>query len=455
MATEYTVWLSSPAGEHVAVLDNFVSLEYTRRVNDTGYRQALFGMVSYPLTLVLPHSDWLLRLLQRDYRLEVWRSIGDGLLTLDTETVWFICRVIRRVLSTGERVIEVNAEPAIALLARRIVAYAANSDEAVKAGYADDVMKEIVAENFGSGAGAGRDVSAWLTVDADHSMGAAVVRSFPRRIVLNVLKDLAAASAEAGTPVFFDVVAPRPSKALEFRTYAWVRGTDHSYGNSTGATVALLSTETGTLTRVTRGTDWHDEVTHVYVAGQGAEVARQVVVVGDDARAAQVPFGRREVLQDARHLLMEVSLEDEGLQVLRQRQPESLFDAAIASRNPWSMYGLHWGFGDRVSVEADGEIVTCLVAAVSVSVDRAGERVGARLRVDTAQMEGYGAERQLEDVRAMESEHVHQQVQQEGVRAGELVYIPGASQVTVYGGAYLVDGTLQAEPGATVRVLEG
>jgi hypothetical protein len=455
MATEYTVWLSTPAGEHVAVLDNFLSLTYKRRVNDTGYSKALFGVVSFPLTLVVPYADWLPLLLQRDYRLEVWRSIGDGLLALDTETVWFISRVTRRVTSEGRRVIQVEAEPAIALLARRIVAYAANSDETVKSGPADDVMKEIVEENFGSSAVSGRDVSAWLSVEPDFSLGAAVVRSFPRRIVLNVLKDLASASAEVGTPVYFDLVAPTPGGALQFRTYSPVRGTDHSFGNSMGAAVVLLSLETGTLTSVMRGTDWHDEATHVYVAGQGAEEARQVVAVGDDDRAGLVPFGRREVLQDARHILTEASLEDEGERVLRQRQPESLFEVAIASRNPWAMYGLHWGFGDRVSVEADGEVVTCLVDEVSVTVDRAGERVGARLRVDTAQMEGYGAGRQLEDVRAMESEHVHQQVQQEGVRTGELVYVPGASQVTVYGGAYSVEGTLQVADGSTVRVLEG
>lgn len=460
MQCEYMVWLCSPAGERLAVLDGFVRLEYVRRVNDTGYRRGLFGVVAYPLTLVLPWTDKLpLRWLQRDARLEVWRGCGGRLLELDTETVWFVSRVVRRVLRSGERVVEVNAEPAIALLGRRIVAYGAGDTEAQCAETAaGDAMKAIVRENFGSGAGSGRDVSNWLRVEENLGDGAHVTRTFARRNVLDVLKDLAEASGQDGEPLFFDVVAPTlgAGEQVVFRTYGKARGSDHSFGNSAGTAPVVLSVETGTLADVVRQVDWHAEVTYVYVAGQGAQDARAIVEVGDTTRAGVVPFGRREVLCDARHVAVQAALEAEGKIALRQGEPRDEFEATLVSRAPWAVYGIHWRFGDVVSAEVAEEIVRCRIDSVRVVVERGREEVTAALRVDMSgqvgTLEGTDLTRQVAGLAAHEQEHVHQQVQRQGVPAGEYVVVPSAAQIVAYG-VYEIAGTLDVASGGELRVV--
>ncbi|NJN65458.1 MAG: hypothetical protein HC884_01475 [Chloroflexaceae bacterium] len=453
MTTNYSIWLSSPTGERVAVLDRFVRLEYRRRVNDPGFGVGLFGRVSYPftLTLALPSlPPSLVRLFQRDYRLEVWRSVDGGLLELDTETVWFISQVVRRVMSKGERVLIVYAEPAISLLSRRVVAFAAGSVQAQKSGPADNLMRAIVRENFGSESGAGRDVSAWLTVPPageDRSAGATLSKAFAWRNVLTVLQELAEASAEAGGPIFFDVVAPTPA-TLRFETYAQVRGTDHSRSNSRGMEPVVLSVEMGTLTDVVRSVEWREEVTAVYVAGQGARAAREVVEVTDTARAALVPFGRRETLHDARQVAVTTGLTDEGHARLQAGQPADTFSARVVSR-PAALYGVHWRFGDRVTAEFGGEVMTCRVEQVQVSVTRDGEKVTADLVLERS---GTGATRLSRGAEASETEHVFQQVQQTGVPAGEFVLIPASGQLVVYG-RYTVAGTLHVAAGGELRVL--
>jgi hypothetical protein len=453
MAATYTIWLSSPTGERIAVLDRFVRLEYRRRVNDAGFGMGLFGRVSYPFTLMLSWPSLppsLVRLFQRDYRLEVWRSVDGGLLELDTETVWFIAQVVQRVTGRGERVLIVHAEPATSLLSRRIVASASGGSRAQKSGPADDLIRAIVREHFGSAAGTERDVSAWLTIPTegeDRSGGASVSKAFAWRNVLTVLQELAEASAEAGIPLFFDVVAPTPS-TLRFETYAQVRGTDHSRGNSRGMEPVVLSVETGTLTDVVRSVEWREEITAVYVGGQGARESRAVVEVSDAARAARVPFGRCEVLHDARQVAMTEGLTSEGHTRLREGQPAVTFSAQVVNR-PSALYGVHWRFGDRVTAEFEGEVLTCRVDQVQVVVTRDGEKVTANLVLERS---GVGTTRQSRGSEVSETEHVFQQVQQTGVPSGEVVLVPTGGQLVVYG-RYAVAGTLKVAAEGEVRVL--
>lgn len=459
MSADYTIWLASPTGEHLAVLDSYIRLEYRRVVNATGLTRT-FGRFSYPLKLDLAHSHlprWLVGLLRCDYRLEVWRSVGGGLLELDTATVWLISRVERRVTKEGQRIVRVEAEPAMALLARRIVAYAAESSQASKQGYADDIMREVVRENFGEGATTTpRDVSAWLHIPPtsdDCSLGAVVQKSFARRNVLTVLQEIAEASTRAGVPLFFDVVAPTPTQ-LVFATFAYARGTDHRYNTASAAMPVVLSVETGTLTDVVRASDWHDEVTHVYVAGQGAHESREVVTVGDEARAAALPFGRRESLEDARHVATTSNLAAEGYAMLRNRQRRDEFQAVVVSRKPGALYGVHWRVGDLVSVEFEGEALACQIDSIHIVVEEGREHITATLSLLEGRwaMDAADAEAGATRDRAVETEHVLQQVQRKSVPAGEYVHIPAGGQVVVYGD-YALQGTLEIAAGGELRLL--
>src|SRR5690606_15736220 len=96
---------------------------------------------------------------------------------------------------------------------------------------------------------------------------------------------------EAGTPVFFDIVAPEPS-GLQFRTYIGQRGTDHAFATSTNP--IQVASEAGTLDEVERSFDYSDEVNWVLAAGQGLGADRAIATAGDNARILLSPLNRRE-----------------------------------------------------------------------------------------------------------------------------------------------------------------
>lgn len=471
MNTTYTLWLTSPTGERLAVLDRFLSLDYRRTLNAVGVRQRMRVNSPYPLVLTLPYDAAAatmhhlpLASIGRDYRLEVWRSVAGGLQELDTDTVWLIQRVAKRILPDGQRVIELGAVPALDILGRRIVAYAAETSQSRKSGPADDLMKAIVRENLGCSADTTRNVSVWLAVANDISAAVHVTKAFARRNVLTVLQELAEASAQSGVDLFFDVVAPTPG-TLRFETYAHTRSADHSYGNTLGMPVVVLSAETGTLMSVLRSTDWWGEVTHAYVAGQGAQAAREIVLIGDDQRAAVVPFGRCETLRDARHVATTAALAAEGHAALRAGLPVDVFQAVVLSRPPYAVYGLHWRFGDIVSAEFDGEIMRCRIDTVHVHVDREGEHIEADLvkvggQASNAHQESYTSTTSTMSTTSttsttapeMETEHVHQQVQRAGVPLGEHLVVPDATQLAAFG-TFDVVGVLDIAIGGSVRVM--
>ena len=190
MSARYELWLSNHLGMR-RTLGGFVLLDYWQVANGIG-----------PLTLQLPRGLplWWFSL---DSQIEVWRA---GM----PEGVWLVRRAGRKISDAGQAVIEVRGVSLAELLTRRIVAAAAGSAQAHRPGPADDVLRAIVREQFGAGAGAGRDISALLEVEPDCGFGPTIAKSFARRNVLRVLQEIAAQSAQHGTPLFFDVCAIPP-----------------------------------------------------------------------------------------------------------------------------------------------------------------------------------------------------------------------------------------------------
>jgi hypothetical protein len=358
--------VSTPQGVKIAQLDQFLKLTYARAVNDIG-------------TLVLeldPNSD--ASLYQRDTRLGVWRQGPNGALALDTECVWLVRKVKRVLSASGERRLRVTAYSANELLRRRIVAYAAGSAQASKSGYADDLMKAIVSENLGSDAtDTDRDISAYLTIESDLSAGQSISKAFSRRNVLTVLQELADASAEAGTNLYFDVVTPTPG-ALVFATYTGQRGDDRTI---TSNAPLLFSPELGNLADGELEEDYANEVTVVYAAGRGEGDEREVVEVEDTTRSGASPFNRIEALRDARNAETTAELTAEGNGFLKAGRPRLVFGGSIVD-TPQCRYGVEWKWGDKVTVQFEGYTFDAHIAAVSVTIDNGSETVTAALKAE-------------------------------------------------------------------------
>ena len=326
--------------------------------------------------ITLPYQPGIVQLFPLDTRLEFY---DDGRLELETQ--WFV-RVPPKLVydDAGALVVEVHALCALYLLAGRIVAYVAGSAQAVKSGPADDLIKAIIRENLGSLASvADRNLSAYLDVAADVSQGATVHKTMPRRNVLLVCQEIARASAQAGKPIFFDVVWT--GARLEFRTYLDARGADHRVAS---ASPIVLSPEFGTLTNASRSFDHRDEATVVYCAGQGRGAERLIVSVSDDARRTQTPFNRRETYVDARYLSLTESVAMEADATLWHRRPVQELAAEFADTDTWR-YGVDWGWGDLTAAELNGEVLAVRVHAVTITAVPGARRVRGELRADSTE----------------------------------------------------------------------
>ena len=364
MSNRYSLWVYTPTGVKLAAVDTWITLDYTRSVNNFGTLR-----MSLPGTFSMDN-------LSLDNRIAVWRSVSGAPQYLDTETVWFIRDIKKTLSDRGEKLIEVTALSAAELLNRRYVAYFAGTDQASKAGPADDVMKAIVRENLGSLAtNTARDWSSYLTVASDLAAGPRITKGFAWRNVLTVLQELAVASVTAGTPTFFDIVCPNSDPAsLQFMTYTTQRGTDKS------ATVTLAP-EMGTLTSIVREYDYSSEVTYVYAAGQGLESDRAISEGGDSTRIAASPFNRREYVAQSGFVTTQGGLDSERDGALRDGRPKRSFTAQVVSAGN-ALYGKDYFFGDRVAVSFDGELATARLDSIAVSLSHGEERISASIRVE-------------------------------------------------------------------------
>src|SRR5262249_31379974 len=149
--------------------DGGASFTCTRSVNTPG-RFAMNLPAKY-LKLFSNPKRWL------DYRIGFFRRLDNGPEVLDTTTVYFVRNVVRRRKGLL-RSLTIGGPSALQILKRRIVNASAGSSGAQKTDQLDDMMRAIVREQFGSGAGTGRDISAYLTVEADLSLGTSSTRAF-------------------------------------------------------------------------------------------------------------------------------------------------------------------------------------------------------------------------------------------------------------------------------------
>jgi len=163
---------------------------------------------------------------------------------------------------------------------------------------------------------------------------------------------------------------------FEFRTYTGQRGQNH--GRSSGDP-RLVGKQYGNLSQATFGTYHADERNVVLVAGQGEEATRALVTRTNTARVGASKWNRREYMKDSRDDSTTASLQADGDAALEEFKPRQLLTGTLHD-TPGMQYGIHYWFGDVLSVEAFGFFVDCHVKAVRVKVDQdGGEQLDIKL----------------------------------------------------------------------------
>lgn len=368
----YQIVLRDPFGNQLAIIDDFISLDYVRVVNGIGSLTLTLSK-KYD-TLLFVGSD-----IKVDNRLEVQRQIGNGNFYLDTQMQWLIRAGQKTLDSKGQRLTVLNALCLNTMLTRRIVAYIAGSAQADKTTFADDMMKAIVNENLGASAtDVNRIINAlYLSVQGNASAAQSIAKAFSRRILLPILQELALASYQAGTYLAFDMVA-NTNALFEFRTYIGQRGIDR---RQSSASPVLLGPEFGNLTNVVRGYDHTQEVTFGYAGGQGIGASRIVGTATDAVRVNASPFNRIEKFLDGRQSSDVTHLNNDANNLVKDGLPKNTFKAEIVD-TPATTYGLHYNFGDYVTAIFEGETIDCRIEQVRVTVKNKDEVIKATVQAN-------------------------------------------------------------------------
>ena len=355
MSATLECWLCDPLGERLALLDQTLEAQYSRALNQPG-----------AFALALPASAVDPSLLRRDALVEMWRQEREE--PALPEFVGYLRRV-KYATSSARDTVTLAGKGPLGLLKGRVVAYAAGAAQAAKSGAADDVLKALVRENLGSSAtDTLRDWTAnGLSVAADLGAAAAVERRFAHQEVLEVCQDLAEESLQRGTPLFFDVV-PRWSGntlALTFTTWIDQRGADRTVSSDNPA---LFGPAYGNLANPVLEINYEDEVTAVYAGGQGEGAYRTIVLEKDDSRIGLSPWGRRERFLNVTSEQTSTGVQSAAKLALSQGRPLVRFSCDLISL-PASQYGLHWWFGDRITVEYQGQSFDGWIARVEGRLD--------------------------------------------------------------------------------------
>jgi len=340
MSVFTTFRLANPLGQHLIEIANYASYDYVLNCAPGG-----IGV----LELELPGS-FDTSLLLEDGRIGVWRSIDGRAPYLDNGAIYLI-----RYLDSGPTSTRVRAYHATSLLDRRIIAYSAGSTYTKKAAtFADNLIKTFVNENMLAGiVGADRDgvetyadVSAYLTKQANLSMGASIAKAATRRRLLDVCVDLANASTTAGTYLTFEIIAPTES-TLELRTYTTQRGVDR---RASTANPVILSELRGNLENAHLVTDYTEAASFIIAGGQGEEINRIIGTAFDSASAGVSPFGRIERFRDASNVSTQAAVDDEADSQLRGARP-IIYASGDLVETPGLVRGIDFDLGDMVTAE--------------------------------------------------------------------------------------------------------
>jgi hypothetical protein len=363
------VYYSDPFGTRLAVLP-FLSLNYTLAVNAIG-----------TLTVALPTS-FNTAFLRRDCRIEVWRSVDGGAEYLEGEKHWLLRRWTVQIRDNGARTIALRALCPNDLLRRRIIAYDAGSSFSTKTGTADDLIKQYARDNLIT-IDATRDVSgqagigSLMSVQGNITQAVSVSVSAARDNLYETIRKLAEASATGGTYLAFDVIWN--GATFELRTYTGQRGVDHRFPG--GLNPVILGPDFGNMVNVDVDETYEDEHSVVIAGGQGTGDARTIATATDSTRVGASPFNHIEEFAQANNSTDSTQVADIADARLRAGRPVRTVSGTIQD-TPGTRYGVHWAWGDRVTVQVDNINQDARIDAVSVSVEGGKETIDARIRTD-------------------------------------------------------------------------
>ena len=370
----WEIWICDPRGYRIEMIDTASSFDMVLVANKVG-----------AFNITLP-SSFNTDLLTVDNIIEFWRS---GQTRAKGRIFTGFMRKFKYFEKDNLNQITISGPDTMDLLSRRIVAYYKGESETDKTDYADDMMKEIVTENIGSGAddysgsGTARDLSGYnFTVQEDTSSAPSITREFAWENMLDALQDIAGASETDGTDLYFTVRAIEQTDrtlGFEFRTHVnqiyWDR-------TQSAKNPLFFGTEYGNVENPILIYDYTEEVNYVYAGGEGEKAGRNIQVASDTDRINQSIWNRREAFVDARNEEDNDGVLAEAENYIAEEKPVITFQADILDTSQ-ARFGVDWFFGDKITCGYIGRDFDGMINAMSVKVNNSGEEnITVRIKVE-------------------------------------------------------------------------
>jgi hypothetical protein len=338
------IYLCDPRGVRIDFLDYCMEYEYMLGVNEPT-----------PFRIRLP-AGFDRSMVQLDDIIEIWRGHGPGTMKLD------YCGFLRDWEysdDAGIEFTELRGWSSMYLLAGRICAVTSIYQLTPLTDQADDMIKAIAHDQIGADAGTGRNltsVGGGFTIQSDNADGVSLTKQPAWSNLLTVCQEIADASNQGGTAVYFDVVPVVSSTvtgalAFDLRTWTGQRGNNRAWNSSQPA---FIGSDWGNLENGSLRKDCTDEKNYVFVLGQGDGAGREYVEVQGAVNTYSI-WNRREGACNGGNADSgdTAALTAEGNAYLRQNKVKITFTGDIIE-TPYFRYGRDWNFGDSVAITYGG-----------------------------------------------------------------------------------------------------
>lgn len=376
MSTTYEVHILDPFGSLLAIVSDFADPQTGGAALSYGLSVGQVGQLD--LTLPVGFDDALLLL---DGRIEVWRKVGNLPAKRDGDAQFLI-----RQWDYGPYQTTIGAVHANELLKRRFINYYAGSSYSTKtATTADNLIKAFASQQLGSGIVAvdrignetQADITTYLAIQANLSLGASINKSGAWRNLFDLVRDICDASTEGGTYLTFDVVATSPT-TLELQTFTTQRGVDR---RASSGQPLIFSKARGNIENVNLRVDRREEVTFVTGGGQGEGAYRVTANDDDPVRMADSPLNRREVFIENVNLDSATTLGYECSARIREGRPRITLSADVVETATCTR-GVHFDYGDYVTIEHRGQQYNTRIDVVGVSLNNREQVSRIQFRVN-------------------------------------------------------------------------
>ena len=367
----YEFWYADNLGNRLAYIDDVIAFDYASVLGSVG-----------AFNLIIPSRGQIYDTDIRDRRIAVYRQPLGGTLALDYLAILRDTKRITSIQGQNQRTLigfDLNE-----LLLRRIAAFYANESETNKTDLSDDMMKEIVTENFVNNADYSgtpdptRSLSNInFSVQANLGQGLMLTKGFSWRNILATLQDIQADSKEQGTETFFGVV-PLTETSMQFQT--WTTKADRT--TNTGVNPLVFSLEWGNLFNPKLSKSTSEEINYAYGAGEGKESSRIIQTAENLDGINASLLNRREGLAYSSGKTEAAVLTDARNTIERNRPKENFTGSIIDT--PLTPYGSAngWNLGDKVTVNYANRQFDVIIRAVRVQVQANGdETISARVEI--------------------------------------------------------------------------